>query len=151
MRPQRPYLLKALYQWILDNDETPYVLVRASVEGVSVPQEHVENDQIVLNLSPNAVRDLVMEDEYVMCASRFGGRAFELVLPMASILAIYCRDSGEGMVFPEESAFAEKGPAISVADTEPQQPQPEAAEAEADSEGKEKPGGKKGKPGLRLV
>ncbi|MEM9620219.1 MAG: ClpXP protease specificity-enhancing factor [Pseudomonadota bacterium] len=107
MKPQRPYLLRALYEWIVDSDEIPYVLVDAEVEGVQVPSEHVVDGQIVLNLSSNAVRDLSLGDEYVMCVSRFGGRSFELCLPILSIKAIYCKDSGQGMVFPEESALAE--------------------------------------------
>lgn len=103
--PQRPYLLRALYEWIVDNDETPYVLVDTTCEGVSVPHEYVQDGQIVLNIGPNAVRDLVLESEFVMCSSRFAGRSFELVLPMGAIRAIYCKDSGEGMVFPDEAAY----------------------------------------------
>ena len=102
MKPQRPYLLRALYEWIVDSDDVPYVLVDANVAEVQVPLEHVENGQIVLNLGPNAVRDLVMEQDYVMCTSRFGGRPYELYIPMAAIRAIYGRDTRQGMVFPEE-------------------------------------------------
>ena len=102
MIPQRRYLLRALYEWIVDCGEVPYVLVDANIDGVVVPQEHVESGQIVLNIGPRAVRDLNIADDYVMCQSRFGGRAFELCLPMAAIRAIYCKDSGQGMVFPEE-------------------------------------------------
>ena len=102
MKPQRPYLLRALYDWIVDSDDVPYVLVDASVAEVQVPTEHVEDGQIVLNLGPNAVRNLVMEQDYVMCSSRFGGREYELYLPMAAIRAIYGRDTRQGMVFPEE-------------------------------------------------
>ena len=102
MKSQRPYLLRALYDWIVDSDETPYVLVDASIADVVVPTEFVEDGQIVLNMGPNAVRDLVLENDFVMFNSRFAGRAFEIILPMASIKAIYCKDSGEGMVFPEE-------------------------------------------------
>lgn len=102
MKSQRPYLLRALYEWVVDNDDVPHVLVDATAEGVVVPSEHVKDGQIVLNLGPNAVRDLVLEADYVMCNSRFDGRPFELYLPMASILAIYGRDSRHGMVFPDE-------------------------------------------------
>lgn len=102
MKPQRPYLLRALYDWLLDSDETPYVLVDATIEGVVVPGEFVQNGQIVLNIGPNAVRDLNLGDEYVMFASRFNGQAMEVVLPMASVRAVYGKDSGQGMVFPDE-------------------------------------------------
>ena len=105
MKPQRPYLLRALYDWIIDSDEVPHVLVDASVEGVQVPAEHVQNGQIVLNLGPNAVRDLIIAEEHVMCSGRFGGRHFDLYLPMASVRAIYAKDTGEGMVFPEEESL----------------------------------------------
>jgi len=110
VKAQRPYLLRALYDWIVDSDEIPYVLVDAEVEGVQVPEEHVVDGQIVLNLSANAVRDLTLGDDYVMCVSRFGGRSFELCLPILSIKAIYCKDSGQGMVFPEENALQNAQP-----------------------------------------
>lgn len=105
MKAQRPYLLRALYEWIIDSDEIPYLLVDATVAGVSVPEAHVQDGQIVLNMSPNAVRDLVMDDAFVMCSGRFSGQPFELYLPMSSIRAIYAKDTREGMVFPEEEAL----------------------------------------------
>jgi stringent starvation protein B len=91
---------------LIDSDEVPYVLVDATIDGVQVPSEHVEDGQIVLNLGPTAVRDLVMEEEFVMCSSRFGGRTFELILPMGALRAIYGRDSGLGMVFPDDPGVA---------------------------------------------
>ena len=103
---KRPYLVRALYEWVLANDEVPYVLVDATVPGVQVPEEHVKDGQIVLNIGPDAVRDLQMTDEWVMCGSRFGGRPFELALPIASIKALYCKGSGDGLVFPEEPVLA---------------------------------------------
>ena len=102
MKSQRPYLLRALYEWIVDSDEVPYVLVDATIEGVQVPQEHVQEGQIVLNIGLNAVRDLVIEDGHVMCSGRFSGKHFEIYLPMASIRAIYAKDMQQGMVLPEE-------------------------------------------------
>lgn len=109
MKPQRPYLLRALYEWVVDSDDVPHVLVDATADGVVVPTEHVEDGKIVLNLGPNAVRDLALEDDYVMCNSRFGGRPFEIYLPMASIRAIYGRDSRQGMVFPDETVPEDDG------------------------------------------
>lgn len=103
MRPQRPYLLRALYDWIVDSGEVPYVLVDATVADVAVPNEHVKDGQIVLNIGPNAVRDLSLGDDYVMCSGRFDGKVFEICLPMLSIKAIYCKDTAQGMVFPEEN------------------------------------------------
>jgi len=102
VKPQRPYLLRALYQWLVDSGETPYVLVDATAPGTQVPAAHVEDGQIVLNIGPGAVRDLVLGDEFVMCGSRFEGRHFDLVLPVPAIKAIYGKESNAGMVFPEE-------------------------------------------------
>ena len=110
MKAQRPYLLRALYEWIVDSDDVPYVLVKADVDGVQVPAEHVQDGQIVLNVGPSAVRDLVLGDDFVMCNGRFGGRDFELVLPMGSIAAIYSKSSGEGMVFPAEASLGAPAP-----------------------------------------
>ena len=73
MKPQRPYLLRALYEWIVDSDEVPYVLVDANLEGVQVPAEHVQDGQIVLNIGPGAIRDLNIEDHGVMCGGRISG------------------------------------------------------------------------------
>lgn len=118
MKQQRPYLLRAIHEWIVDSQAIPYVLVDATIDGVRVPEEHIQDGQIVLNISANATRDLHIGDEYLMCSSRFDGRAFEVCLPMASIKAIYAKESGEGMVFPEETWQAAQ------ADTPPEDPPP---------------------------
>jgi stringent starvation protein B len=107
--PKRSYLLRALNEWIVDSGLTPYVLIDATVAGVAVPSEHVKDGRIVLNLSPAAVRGLEISRDAVTCDGRFGGRSFPLYLPMASILAIYARETGEGMVF-EAETFAEPEP-----------------------------------------
>jgi len=107
--PRRPYLLRALNEWILDSGCTPHVLVDATVAGVVVPEEHVKDGRIVLNLSPSAVRGLDIGPHALTCDSRFSGRSFALYLPMASIVAVYARETGEGMVF-EAETFAEPVP-----------------------------------------
>ncbi len=106
MKAQRPYLLRAMYEWICDSDEIPHLLIDASVEGVVVPQEFVEDNQIVLNIGINAIRDLQLGEDFVMFSSRFDGRAMEIVLPIASVKAIYCKDSGEGMALTAETLAA---------------------------------------------
>ncbi|XOV84306.1 MAG: ClpXP protease specificity-enhancing factor [bacterium] len=133
MKPQRPYLLRALYEWIIDSDETPYLLVDATVTSVRVPEAHVQDGQIVLNISPNAVRDLVMDDQFVMCSGRFSGQHFELYLPMNAIRAIYAKDTREGMVFPDEDALNA------------------AAQQRADTPANASGDAPDNKPGLRLV
>ena len=145
MKPRRPYLLRALYDWIVDSGEIPNILVDAEIEGVVVPQEHVHDGQIVLNISPQAVRNLNLGDEYVMCEGRFSGRSVELVLPITSIRAIYCRDSGQGLAFDDEDmhhdeTVAEDAKAPSAPSVERTT---EVGEKDPDSEGS--------KPTLRLV
>ena len=124
--------MRALYDWIVDSDEIPHLLIDATVEGVEVPAEHVRDGQIVLNVGPNAVRDLQLGDEYVMFSGRFSGVAMNIALPMASIRAIYARDSAQGMVFPDEEYAVRQG----FVGSEPEGP-----------DGGEKAGG----PDLRLV
>lgn len=100
---RRPYLLRALVDWIVDCGLTPHVLVDATVPGLEVPQEHVRDGRIVLNVSPAAVRGLEIGRDAVTCEGRFGGRARFLCLPMASVIAVYARETGEGMVFEAET------------------------------------------------
>ena len=102
MKARRPYLMRALYEWILDSEEVPNILVDTESEDVVVPREFVKDGQIVLNISPDAVRGLSITDDYLMCEGRFSGRSFEVILPMASIRAIYCRGSGQGLAFEDE-------------------------------------------------
>ncbi|MEZ5558791.1 MAG: ClpXP protease specificity-enhancing factor [Pseudomonadales bacterium] len=102
-KPKRPYLLRALYDWIIDSNLTPYVLVDATSDAVAVPREYVDDGKIVLNLSPTAVHGLALGDEAVTCNGRFGGRPFDIYLPMANIRAIYAKETGEGMMFDAET------------------------------------------------
>ncbi|MGA0838684.1 MAG: stringent starvation protein B [Pseudomonadales bacterium] len=109
--PRRSYLLRAMIDWIVDCGHTPYVLVDASVPGVSVPAEHVKDGRIVLNLAPAAVRNLAIDQRALGCDGRFSGRAFALYLPMASIAAVYSRETGDGMVFEPEDFPSPDDPA----------------------------------------
>ena len=99
MTPSRPYLMRALNEWILENDCTPYVLVDAGLPGVQVPDDYVNNGQIVLNITPTAVQDLYIDDEGLSFNARFGGVPLDLYVPMVAILAIYAKENGQGMVF----------------------------------------------------
>ena len=103
MTSSRPYIMRALYEWIVDNDCTPYVLVDASMEDVMVPRQFVKDDQIVLNISPGAVMDLNISNGAVAFNGRFGGVATDVYVPIAAVVGIYARENGQGMVFePEE-------------------------------------------------
>jgi stringent starvation protein B len=104
MTPSRPYIMRALYEWIVDNDCTPYVLVDTTVAEVMVPQQYVKDDQIVLNISPGAVMDLNIGNDSMAFNGRFGGVATDIYVPIAAVVGIYARENGQGMVFePEES------------------------------------------------
>ncbi len=108
MTASRPYIMRALYEWIVDNDCTPYLLVDASGEAVMVPRQYVKDGQIVLNISPSAVIDLVISNEAVTFNGRFGGVATDIYVPVPSVVGIYARENGQGMVFEPEDA--EPGP-----------------------------------------
>ncbi len=102
MNSSRPYLIRALYEWIVDNDCTPHFLVDAEHPQVRVPSGYANDGQIVLNASPSAVRQLHMDNQGVSFESRFGGVPHSLYLPIGSIMAIYARENGQGMVFEPE-------------------------------------------------
>jgi stringent starvation protein B len=105
MTPSRPYIMRALYEWIVDNDCTPYVLVDATIAGVTVPQQYVKEGQIVLNISPSAVIDLNISNDALAFNGRFGGVATDVYVPVKAVVGIYARENGQGMVFePEEPA-----------------------------------------------
>ncbi|MGM0702673.1 MAG: ClpXP protease specificity-enhancing factor [Pseudomonadota bacterium] len=114
MLSSRPYLARGLYEWLLDNEQTPYVVVDAEQSGVKVPRQFVQNGQIVLNVGPTAVRDLVIDNACLSFHASFGGQAMQVVVPTSALVAIYARETGVGMVFGHE----------------PVMPQPEAERAE---------------------
>jgi len=102
MTSTRPYLLRALYDWIVDNDLTPHVLIDATAEHVEVPQQFVEDDKIVLNITPNAIRDLEIANDFLSFSARFSGTAEYILAPISAVLAIYAKENGKGMLFPED-------------------------------------------------
>ncbi|MFC6441130.1 ClpXP protease specificity-enhancing factor [Bowmanella sp. JS7-9] len=110
MTPNRPYLLRAFYQWIVDNELTPYIVVDATQDGVEVPQEHVRDGQIVLNIAPGACNNLSLDNHYVSFEARFGGVARRLMMPVNAIMAIYARENGAGTIFADEEEPDETPP-----------------------------------------
>jgi stringent starvation protein B len=111
MTSSRPYVMRALYEWILDNDCTPYVLVNAEAQGVDVPRQYVKDGQIVLNISPSAVVNLSIENDAVFFNGRFGGVPVDVYVPVAAVMGIYARENGQGMVFEgEDSPYPEPPP-----------------------------------------
>lgn len=104
MTSSKPYLVRALYQWILDNDTTPYILVSTSNDQVLIPPGISNDGKVVLNLAPAAIQDLEMTNEHVSFSARFNGKAENIYCPISSLLAIYARENGEGMMFPAEES-----------------------------------------------
>jgi stringent starvation protein B len=102
MTPSRPYFIRAVYEWILDNELTPYLLVNASYPLVQVPNEFVSEGKIILNLTPSAIRNLHMGNDEVEFSARFGGKARNLHVPVGAILAVYAKENGKGMFFDED-------------------------------------------------
>ncbi len=142
LTPTRPYLIRALHEWMTDNGQTPLILVDTTRDGVSVPLEFIEDDHIVLNVSWSATRNLLLENELISFEARFSGTPRSVSVPVAAVKGIYARESGQGMMFQDEPATATASSAA-----------PEAAQTggENNSGRDEKPAAKPGKPGLRIV
>ncbi|WP_087821146.1 ClpXP protease specificity-enhancing factor [Photobacterium aquimaris] len=105
MTPRRPYLLRAFYDWLVDNDLTPHLVVDAMLPGVKVPMEFVSDGQIILNIAPMAVGNLELSNEAVSFSARFSGRPHSVIVPMYAVLAIYARENGAGTMFEPEAAY----------------------------------------------
>lgn len=124
MSSHRPYLLRALNDWIADNGMTPHLLVDATRPGVQVPAQAVNDGKVVLNIAARAVARLTIDNEAVSFTARFGGVSHPVLVPIPAILAIYARETGQGMALPEEHGIP--GP-----DEEPPTPDTPGDEAPA--------------------
>ncbi|WP_045107584.1 ClpXP protease specificity-enhancing factor [Legionella hackeliae] len=121
MTSNKPYLIRAIYDWIVDNDLTPHILVNATYPGVQVPQEYVNNGRIVLNISPKACRGLHLENDRIVFTARFSGHSMQIFIAPAAVLAVYAKENGQGMEFPEE-AHEPPPPASSGPETKGKKP-----------------------------
>lgn len=99
---KRPYLIRAMHEWMLDNGFTPHIVVDAAREDLVVPKDHVTDGKIVLNVSMSATRALALGNEAISFEARFGGVARQLEIPVDAVLGIYARETGQGMIFTEE-------------------------------------------------
>ena len=99
MTSSQPYLIRGIYDWIIDNAMTPYLLVNAENDYAMIPRDFVEDGKIVLNINPSAISDLQLGNDYIMFNARFSGKAMEVSVPVISVLAIYARENGQGMMF----------------------------------------------------
>jgi stringent starvation protein B len=142
MSSNRPYLLRAIYDWISDNNLTPYVLVDATVSGVRVPPQVIKNGQVVLNLAMRAVANLDLGNEWISFQARFSGASQTIQIPVQAILALYAQENGQGMMFPADEEGGDTPP--------PSPPEPDdTPPAPAADDGGEKP--RRGAPHLRVV
>lgn len=142
MSSNRPYLMRAIYDWITDNDLTPYVLVDAGKEGVRVPPQVIKNGQVVLNLAMRAVANLDLGNDWISFQARFSGVSQSILIPVQAVLALYAQENGQGMMFP-----AEEG-----GDNPPPAPPPDGEDSPPVSgEGADAGKPKRGAPHLRVV
>lgn len=158
MTSNKPYLIRALYEWLVDNDATPYIMVDTTVPGVMIPPGIDNDGQVVLNIAMRAVQGLDLANDHITFSARFGGVNHHLYLPMRAVMAIYSKEDGQGMMFSEDTSATADAPASDVE-------QPAASIAPAPSleeDGVDKPAadtsastsGKKfppKKPGLTIV
>lgn len=102
MTSNKPYLIRAFYDWIVDNELTPYILVNAAYPGVQVPSQHIRYDRIVLNISPTATRGLLLENDRIIFTARFSGQTEHIFVLPNAVLEIYAKENGRGIAFAEE-------------------------------------------------
>lgn len=124
MTSNKPYLIRAFYDWIVDNELTPYILVNASYPGVQVPQEHIRHGRIVLNISPSATRGLLLENDRIVFTARFSGQTEQIFVLPNAVLEIYAKENGCGTAFPIE---------------EGEEPPPSPSSPDSDNNTKNKP------------
>lgn len=156
---RRPYLLRALYDWLLDNQLTPHLVVDINLPGVMVPLEYARDGQIVLNIAPRAVGDLQLGNDEVTFNARFGGVPRQVTVPLAAVMAIYARENGAGTMFEPEAVYENAGEDDAVS---PHNQPPESVmsvidgdrsdNSESDDDGPDdEPPPRGGRPALRVV
>jgi stringent starvation protein B len=102
MTSNRPYLLRALYQWISENNLTPHILVDAGITGVVVPEHAIQKGKVILNIDQAAVRELELGNDWLTFNARFSGRQHQVSVPVEAVLAIYAKENGQGMMFAQD-------------------------------------------------
>lgn len=127
MSSHRPYLLRALVEWINDNGMTPHIMVDAGVPGVQVPASAVKEERVVLNIAERAVVGLHVDNDAVSFTARFSGTSFPVYVPIAAVLAVYARETGQGMALPDDIPGAETMPGDDDDTPPPSAPEPPPA------------------------
>jgi len=123
LSPRRPYLLRAFYEWLLDNQLTPHLVVDVTLDGVQVPMEYARDGQIVLNIAPRAVGNLELANDEVRFNARFGGVPRQVSVPLAAVLAIYARENGAGTMFEPEAAYDDEMTSLNDDDSAAAEPE----------------------------
>lgn len=162
MTPRRPYLLRAFYDWLLDNNLTPHLVVDATLPGVQVPLQFVQDGQIILNIVPRAVGNLELSNDGIRFNARFGGTPHTVIVPMYAVQAIYARENGAGTMFEAEDVYDHQieenqfddgiadQPDIGLV-VAPEQPVSDEADSEEAHDDVPQPPRPKGKPSLRVI
>lgn len=157
MTSSKPYLIRAIYEWILDNQMTPHLVVDARYPNTLVPMEFVDDGRIVLNIAPGAVRELLIGNDWIQFNARFSGAARDVMVPCEAVIGIFTRENGQGMVFPEP-LYPDAAPAGEGSSTAPKLATIAAAPSESGPRptsgppgGKGKGKGKSGGPTLKVV
>ena len=162
MTPKRPYILRALYEWLIDNELTPHIVVDAEWPYIQVPQQYVQDGQIVLNIAPGALQGLQMGNEEVRFFARFQGKEQRVLIPMGALLAIYAKENGAGTIFEPEEAYlleiqdeqqGENGIALATTDSSADSSTDSSKKANADQDDSDESSSKTSKksPSLRIV
>ena len=99
IRSKRPYLIRAMHEWMGDNGHTPHIVIDVALDGVTVPTEHIKDGKIILNISDSAAHNLKMTNSGISFRARFSGSPFDVWVPINSVLGIYAKETGQGMIF----------------------------------------------------
>jgi len=102
MTSRRPYLIRAMHEWMTDNSQTPHLMVNTTIAGVMVPPQHIQDEKIILNVSYSATQNLTINNERIEFNARFGGQPQHVTVPIQAVIGIYARETGQGMIFAEE-------------------------------------------------
>jgi stringent starvation protein B len=151
MTSHRPYLLRALYAWIADNGMTPHLLVDANRNGVQVPAFAVNDGKVVLNVAERAVAGLEMGNEGITFTARFGGVSHPVRIPVGAVLAIYARETGQGMALPEDMPGAAADDDALSRDEAAMLAEPPRDQGETDGDGGDQPPTPRRSGHLRVV
>lgn len=151
MTARRPYMLRAFYDWLVDNDLTPHLVVQATLAGVRVPQEFIQDGQIILNIAPRAVGNLELGNDTISFNARFGGRPHSVIVPLCAVLAIYARENGAGTMFEPEEAYTNIPGVEQEEDDVWLDEEHSVTQPEVDFDHDPEPPRPKGRPSLRVV